>query len=339
MIIDIHGHYTTYPPGVEAYRGAQIAQMGAPAKGKMNVTDEEIRQSIEAGQLKVQRERGTDLTLFSPRASWMGHHFGNELISRYWIEHTNDLVYRVQEIFPDNFVGVCALPQTPGEGPSPNCVAELERCIIQLGFVGCLLSPDPSGGFWEAPPLTDRYWYPVYEKMVELDVPAMVHVSATCNPAFHQTGSHYLNADTTTFMQLLQRPQLFKDFPNLRIIIPHGGGAVPYHWGRYRGMNLDMRRPELTELMMKNIWFDTCVYHQPGIDLLFKVIDLDSLMFASEMIGAVRGKDPDTGFYFDDTKRYIDALQLSESDRQKVFEGTARKVFPRLDAGLKARGK
>ena len=60
MIIDIHGHYTTYPPGVEAYRGAQIAQMGAPSKGKMNVTDDEIRKSIEDGQLKVQHERGTE---------------------------------------------------------------------------------------------------------------------------------------------------------------------------------------------------------------------------------------------------------------------------------------
>jgi len=234
MIIDIHGHYTTYPPGVEAYRGAQIAQMSAPARGKMNVSDDEIRHSIETGQLKVQRERGTDLTLFSPRASWMGHHFGNALISRYWIEHTNDLVYRVQEMFPDNFVGVCALPQSPGTDLK-NSIAELERCVNELGFVGCNLSPDTSGGYWQEPPLTDRYWYPMYEKLVELDVPAMVHVSATCNPAFHQTGSHYLNADTTTFMQLVQRPQIFKDFPTLKLIIPHGGGAVPYHWGRYRG--------------------------------------------------------------------------------------------------------
>ena len=339
MIIDIHGHYTTYPPGVEAYRGAQIAAMANPSKGKMNVSDDEIRHSIEAGQLKVQRERGTDLTLFSPRASWMGHHFGNALISKYWIEHTNDLVYRVQEMFPDNFVGVCALPQTPGEGPLPNCVAELDRCVTQLGFVGCLLSPDPSGGFWQAPPLTDRYWYPLYEKIVDLDVPVMVHVSATCNPAFHQTGSHYLNADTTVFMQFVQRPQLFSDFPTLRFIIPHGGGAVPYHWGRYRGMNLDMGRPELTELVMRNVWFDTCVYHQPGMDLLFKVIAVENLMFASEMIGAVRGKDPLTGFPFDDTKRYIDALGLSESDAFNVFEGNARRVFPRLDSRLKARAR
>ncbi len=175
--------------------------------------------------------------------------------------------------------------------------------------------------------------------MVELDVPAMVHVSATCNPAFHQTGSHYLNADTTAFMQFVQSPQVFKDFPKLRFIIPHGGGAVPYHWGRYRGMNLDMGRPELTELVMNNIWFDTCVYHQPGIDLLFKVIPLKNIMFASEMIGAVRGKDPDTGHYFDDTKRYVDNLSLSESDRQQVYEGTARQVFPRLDAILKKKGK
>jgi 4-oxalmesaconate hydratase len=338
MIIDIHGHYTTYPPGVEAYRGAQIAQMGAPSKGKMNVTDDEIRHSIETGQLKLQRERGTDLTLFSPRASWMGHHFGNELISRYWTEHCNDLIYRVSQQFPDNFVGVCMLPQSPGVPPS-NCIAELERCITELGFVGCNLNPDPSGGYWQEPPLTDRYWYPLYERMVELGVPAMVHVSATQNPAFHQTGSHYINADTTAFMQFVQEPQLFRDFPTLRFIIPHGGGAVPYHWGRYRGINLNMGRPELDELVLNNVWFDTCVYHQPGINLLFEVIPHANLLFASEMIGAVRGKDPRSGFDFDDTKRYIDALGLVESERHKVFEANARRVFPRLDQLLKRRGK
>ncbi|MBV8085825.1 MAG: amidohydrolase [Chloroflexi bacterium] len=338
MIIDIHGHYTTYPPGVEQYRAGQIVQLSAPVKGKMSVTDDEIRHSIETGQLKLQRERGTDMTLFSPRASWMGHHFGNELISRYWSEHCNDLIYRVCQLFPDNFVGVCMLPQSPGVPPE-NCIPELERCVKELGFVGCNLSPDPSGGYWQAPPLTDRYWYPLYEKMADLGVPAMVHVSATCNPAFHQTGSHYLNADTTAFMQFMQEPKLFKDFPTLKFIVPHGGGAVPYHWGRYRGMNLDMGRPELTELLMGNVWFDTCVYHQPGMDLLFKVIGIDNIMFASEMIGAVRGKDPETGEYFDDTKRYVDALNLKTKDQHKVFEGTARRVFPRLDRLLKKRGK
>jgi 4-oxalmesaconate hydratase len=338
MIVDCHGHYTTYPPGIEAYRASQIVSMGSPTKGTMRVSDDEIRRSIENGQLKLQRERGTDLTIFSPRAAGMGHHFGGELISRYWSEHNNDLIYRVCQLFPDNFVGVCMLPQSPGVSPA-TCVAELERCVNELGFVGCNLNPDPSGGYWQSPPLTDRSWYPLYEKMVELDVPAMVHVSATCNPAFHATGSHYINGDTTAFMQFIQHPQLFKDFPTLRFIIPHGGGAVPYHWGRYRGMNLNLGRPELTELLMNNVWFDTCVYHQPGIDLLFKVIGADNVLFASEMIGAVRGIDPETGFDFDDTKRYVDAASLNDTERHAVFEGNARRVYPRLAQALSQRGR
>ena len=181
---------------------------------------------------------------------------------------------------------------------------------MELGFVGCNLNPDPSGGHWRSPPLTDRHWYPFYEKMVELDVPAMVHVSASCNANFHATGAHYINADTTAFMQFIEG-DLFKDFPTLRFIIPHGGGAVPYHWGRYRGLADMLKRPPLREHVMRNVYFDTCVYHQPGIDLLVRVIDLDNIVFGSEMVGAVRGIDPETGHYFDDTKRYIDALPLA----------------------------
>ena len=147
---------------------------------------------------------------------------------------------------PRNFAPVCQLPQSPGVPPA-SCVPELERCVKELGFVGCNLNPDPSGGHWKDPPLTDRWWYPLYEKLVELDVPAMVHVSASCNPCFHAVGAHYINGDTTAFMQFLTS-DLFRDFPTLRVIIPHGGGAVPYHWGRYRGLAQDMGRPPLEEL-------------------------------------------------------------------------------------------
>jgi 4-oxalmesaconate hydratase len=95
----------------------------------------------------------------------------------------------------------------------------------------------------------------------------------------------------------------------------------------------------LKDHLLNNIFFDTCVYHQPGIDLLTKVIPVDNILFASEMIGAVRGIDPETGHYFDDTRRYIEGtLNLSAEDRFKVYEGNARRVYPRLDAALKARG-
>jgi 4-oxalmesaconate hydratase len=225
------------------------------------------------------------------------------------------------------------LPQSPGVAPV-NSAAELERCVEELGFIGCNLNPDPSGGHWTSPPLTDRHWYPLYEKMVELDVPAMVHVSSSCNPNFHATGAHYINADTTAFMQFLTS-DLFRDFPTLRFVIPHGGGAVPYHWGRYRGLAQDLKRPPLTELLLNNVFFDTCVYHQPGIDLLLKVIPIENILFASEMVGAVKGIDPETGHHFDDTKRYIEgAPQLSDKDRRNIYEGNARRVYPRLQACL-----
>jgi 4-oxalmesaconate hydratase len=338
LIIDCHGHYTTAPEPHQKFRDQQIARLKdptAPAATPARISDDEIRETIEKNQLKLQRERGADITIFSPRASAMAHHVGDEATSAAWTRACNDLIKRVVDLYPENFVGVCQLPQSPG-APIANSIGELERCVRELGFVGCNLNPDPSGGRWTAPPLTDRHWYPFYEKMVELDVPAMIHVSASCTPVFHATGAHYINADTTAFMQFIEG-DLFKDFPTLRIIIPHGGGAAPYHWGRYRGLADMLKRPQLSQHVMKNVFFDTCVYHQPGIDLLVKVIDIQNILFGSEMVGAVRGIDPETGHYFDDTKRYIDALAISDEDKRRIFELNARRVYPRLDALLKAR--
>ncbi len=339
LIIDCHGHYTTAPAAHQKFREAQLLRLkdGAlPLPMPARISDDEIRDSLEANQLRLQRERGADITLFSPRASAMAHHIGDQAMSLAWARACNDLVKRVVDLYPDNFVGVCQLPQSPGV-PIDRSTAELERCVRELGFVGCNLNPDPSGGHWNSPPLTDRHWYPFYEKLVELDVPAMIHVSASCNANFHATGAHYINADTTAFMQLVQG-DLFRDFPSLRLVIPHGGGAVPYHWGRYRGLAAMLEKPELSRHMMRNVFFDTCVYHQPGIDLLVKVIDHDNILFGSEMLGAVRGRDPETGFPFDDTKRYIDALAIPPAAKRQLFELNARRVYPRLDALLKARG-
>jgi 4-oxalmesaconate hydratase len=99
-----------------------------------------------------------------------------------------------------------------------------------------------------------------------------------------------------------------------------------------------MKKPLLSEHLLNNIFFDTCVYHQPGIDLLTRVIPVKNVLFASEMIGAVRGIDPETGHYYDDTRRYVEAANISDDDRFRIFEGNARHVYPRLDAALKQKG-
>jgi 4-oxalmesaconate hydratase len=340
MIIDAHCHYTTEPAALHQFRDRQLAGLADPARKPattdLGISDEVLIKSV-APQLKLQAERGSTLTVLSPRAAGMAHHVGTEAVSRQWAAVSNDLIHRLCTLLPDNFAGVAQLPQFPGVSPK-NCIAELERVVNELGFVGINLNPDPSGGYWTGPPLTDRYWYPLYEKLCELDVPAMIHVSSCCNPNFHHTGAHYINADTAAFMQFIQG-DLFQDFPALRLVIPHGGGAVPYHWGRYRGLSLSIKKKPVDHLL-NNVFFDTCVYHLPGIELLTKVVPIDNILFASEMLGAVPGIDPASGHYFDDTKRYIDQVEgLSEESRHKIFEGNVRRVYPRLDRLLTKRDR
>jgi len=340
MIIDIHGHYTTAPKALEAWRNRQIAAIGdsaaMPKASELRIGDDELRESIETNQLRLMNERGIDLTVFSPRASFMAHHIGDFSVSSTWAAICNELCYRVSRLFPGSFIPAAMLPQSPGVDPA-TCIPELIRCVEEYGNVAINLNPDPSGGHWNSPPLTDRHWYPVYEKMVEYDVPAMIHVSTSCNPCFHTTGAHYLNADTTAFMQCLTA-DLFRDFPTLRFVIPHGGGAVPYHWGRFRGLAQELGKPLLRDHLLGNIFFDTCVYHQPGIDLLLRVIPAGNILFASEMIGAVRGIDPETGRHYDDTRHYVDAAHIDDAARHAIYEGNARRVYPRLDAALAAKG-
>jgi 4-oxalmesaconate hydratase len=342
VIIDCHGHYTTAPPQLEEWRNRQIAAFdegsAAPDPADLVISNDDIRATIEENQLRLMDDRGGDLTIFSPRASFMAHHIGDFEVSATWSRICNDLCARVAHLFPERFAMGAMLPQSPGVDPA-TVLPELRRAVEELGAVVVNLNPDPSGGLWTSPPLTDRSWYPIYEALVEFDVPAMVHVSTSCNPAFHTTGAHYLNADTTAYVQLLQG-DLFADFPTLRLIVPHGGGAVPYHWGRFRGLADMMGKPGHAEGLLDNVFFDTCVYHQPGIDLLTEVIQSSSILFASEMIGAVRGVDSTTGHDFDDTKRYVDATpNLTDDERHALYETNIRRVYPRLDALLTAQGR
>src|ERR1700733_6122076 len=167
MIIDCHGHYTTAPATLQEFSDAQLARLTDPAlpvPAGPRISDDEIRETIEGNQLRITRERGHDLPIFSPRASGMAHHVPDRATAVEWARVNNDLIYRVTTLFPATFAGVAQLPEGAGE-PLTESVAELERAVTELGFVGCNLNPDPAGGFWSSPPLTDPYWFPVYEKM------------------------------------------------------------------------------------------------------------------------------------------------------------------------------
>ncbi|WP_309708271.1 amidohydrolase family protein [Pseudolysinimonas sp.] len=337
LVIDCHGHFTAEPAAFHEFRRAQVAYAegrGTSPGAYPGISDDELVEIVGINQLRLQQERGTDLTILSPRASGMGHHVPGQQTASEWAHLSNDTILRICEMYPENFAPVCQLPQTV-DGDLGPVLDELERCV-EAGFVGCNLNPDPSGGRWTSPSLADPWWDPLWAALERLDVPVMIHASASCAPSVHTTGAHYLAADTIAFMQLLEG-DVFERHPGVRVIIPHGGGAVPYHWGRFRGLAI-VRERRLEDLL-RNVFFDTCVYHQAGIELLVEVIGTENILFGSELLGAVKVDDPQTGHAFDDTLRYIDALELDPASRAAVLGGNARRVYPRLDALLTRQGR
>jgi 4-oxalmesaconate hydratase len=134
LIIDCHGHYTTAPAPHQDFRHAQLARLKDPVLPRPSpavISDDQIRESIEENQLKLLRDRGADLTIFSPRASAMAHHIGDPSTSLDWARANNDLIKRVVDLYPENFVGGAQLPQVAGEsldGP----IEELDRAVNEL---------------------------------------------------------------------------------------------------------------------------------------------------------------------------------------------------------------
>ncbi len=327
MIIDVHAHYTQAPPRLDAYRGRQVSSLNKPGKGSLNISDDEIIASLQ-GNIRQMKDRAIDRLMFSPRASGMGHEFGPELVSRYWTEHNNDLIGRVCKLFPEQFSPIGQLPQSPGVSPR-NCLEEIYRCVSDMGFVGFNVNPDVSAGAQPfTPSLGSDWWYPLWERMVELDLVGMIHASSTLNPGQHMNGAHYVNWDTAAVIELCNS-RVFEDFPKLKLVIPHGGGAIPFQWRRHSALHaLEKRRP--FEEMVKRLYFDAALYDQDSLELLIRRMGPDRVLYASEMFGTAKAVDPTTGRTYDDTVPMVKAISwLSDEDRWKIFEGNARCLYTR----------
>ena len=236
MIIDCHGHYTTSPRQHEAWRTEQIAAHAEGKARRRRVPRSAMTRSATAssnGQLKLQQERGTDLTIFSPRAAGMGHHLGDAATSEAWASACNELIHRVCTLFPRNFVGVCMLPQSAGVSPR-NCIAELERCVRAVRLRRLQPEPRPVGRLLEG----SAAGGPLLVSVLREAGRARCAGDGPCQLGVQSGVPHHRLAlperRHAAFMQCLTS-DLFKDFPTLKFIIPHGGGAVPYHWGRFRG--------------------------------------------------------------------------------------------------------
>jgi OH-DDVA meta-cleavage compound hydrolase len=329
MVIDCHGHVSP-PTELWAYKASILSHRGEHGRRIGEITDEEIllhankKEMAPCGHLDMLDRVGTQLQLLSPRPFQMMHSAKPGRVVHWFTEETNNIIARSVKLMPDRFVGVAGLPQVAGD-PIDVVLPELERCVKRLGFRGCLLNPDPfENGAQEAPALGDRYWYPLYEKLCELDVPAHIHATGSQSERTPYT-LHFINEETIAVFGLVNS-DVFKDFPQLKVLISHGGGAIPYQIGRFQSGGLRKGIDFLEQ--MRHLYFDTVLYSEEALRLLIKTVGADRCLYGSECPGVGSAINPKTGRTMDDIKPFIDGFEwLSATDRQAILEGNARRVF------------
>jgi 4-oxalmesaconate hydratase len=333
MIIDIHAHVTA-PDSLYVYKAGLLSHRGAHGRGAVNATDEDIIKALNSpvfggsSHLDQLKEAGTDMQIISPRPYQMMHSENSKLVAWY-TEETNNIIARQTKLFPKVFRGVCGLPQSPGSSPR-DVLPYLEKCVREQGFVGCLINPDPGeGGGYQAPPLGDRFWYPLYEKLCELDIVGHIH-SAGCRSERLTYSLNFINEESIAVVSLLTS-SVFKDFPKLKLVISHGGGAIPYQYARFEASAI-RRGVERFSDRMRNLYYDTVLYSADALALLFKTVGADRCMFGTERPGVGTVKDPKTGKWLDETRHIIEGFEwLSAAEKKMIFEDTAKKVF-KIDA-------
>ena len=331
MIIDCHGHVSA-PAQLWAYKATLLAARGSHGRGGVKVSDDEMRIALNhseigpKGHLDALKHHGTDVQLISPRPFQLMHSEKPAKLVHWFAEECHNIIKRQTEMYPNQFLGVASLPTVAGR-PVQEALPELERCIKQLGFVGCLLNPDPFENSGEEPPaMGDRYWYPLYEKLCELDVPAHIHTASSRSERVSYS-VHLINEGTIAVLGLLSS-NVFKDFPKLKIIVSHGGGAIPYQLGRFDAPSLRSKNAVRFRDQLQQLYFDTVLYTAPALELLIKTVGADRCLFGSECPGVGSAIDPDTGQTMDNIRPHIENFGwLSQQDRDKIFSGNARKVF------------
>jgi OH-DDVA meta-cleavage compound hydrolase len=333
MVIDVHGHVSA-PPELYAFEANLLASRGSLRRPRLRLDDEKIEAALQP-HLRFLDRMGIDLQLLSPRPYTLIHHEKPEKIVHWYVEACNDLIARQCRLHPERFRGVAALPQCAGVGIE-SALAELERCVKELGFVGCLVNPDPGArGDDTTPAMGEQYWYPLYEKLVELDVPAMVH-SSTCLSSRLPYTLHFVNEESIAIVSLLNG-RVFQDFPELKLVVPHGGGAIPYQMGRFmatrypssRGIEREsVPESDYFENAMKRLYYDTCLYTKEALELLLRAVGPDNCLFGTETPGAGSAIHPKTGKPLDDLKSTIESIDwLGEEERRKIFETNARRLY------------
>lgn len=326
MIIDTHAH-SIFPQAINAYVADLVASRANPTSGPRQPITDEMLEAPMKKHIENMDAVGTDWQIISPRPFMLMHSIEPPKVTEVWTKFNNDQIARQVKMFPNRVKGMAGLPQHRHNDLTA-AIDELERAVKELGMVGCLINPDPTEGTMMPPPgLGNEFWYPLYEKMVELNVPGLIHSTSNAHPRESYT-LKFINEESIAIVDLVES-RVFEDFPDLKIIVPHGGGAIPYQIGRFRSWGIRRKMAVPFEEKIKKLYYDTALYSEDALALLFKVVGTDNVVFGTERPGTGSAPNPDWGGRpFDDIKPVIEGLpNLTAEDRKKIFETNAKKLY------------
>jgi predicted TIM-barrel fold metal-dependent hydrolase len=325
-VLDIHGHVSA-PTATRAFVSMLMASntaMKSPLSGgtpNPELSDEAFQ---KAGQrhIDIMNERDIDVQVIGPRPFMMLGYMAPHLLPA-WTRFVNDTIAKQVELFPDRLIGAAQLPQNSDAPDLSHCLDELRRCVDELGFKAVYLSPDPKG-LRSTPGMNERYWDPVYDECQKRGLPIIVHCT-NCQdtrigiiPHNYQMGFVFEQFLAT---ELLSHGDAFDRFPNLKVVVCHGGGSL----NRFIPTDPHRGQKDYT----KNLFFDTCVHDIPVLEATIKTRGVKNTLFGTEAPGSGGAIRPETGKTADDLVPVIDAIGfLSQQDKDDIFHNNALSFLP-----------
>jgi len=328
-VLDVHGHVSV-PFSANSFLMLMMGSntpmpspIGQDKAGPAGVSVADFH-AAALGHARYMDERNIDVQVIGPRPfltmGWMEPH----LIPA-WTRYVNDMIHQQCQMFPDRFLGAAMLPQDSAAPDLSGCVAELDRCVRELGFAAAYVSPDPAGRR-TTPGMHEPYWFPVYARAQELGIPLIVHGTNSLDPRFRVVPHNYqLGFLTEQYLagQFLSHGDVFSLFPELRVIICHCGGALD----RFVPTDHHIAQKDLSQ----NLFYDTCGYDLNFLEAAIKQRGVPRMLFGTEAPGSGRAVRPETGRTSDDLVPVIGSFDfLTEEDKIKIFHENPARVIPAL---------
>jgi aminocarboxymuconate-semialdehyde decarboxylase len=235
----------------------------------------------------------------------------------------NDAYARAMADHPDRIRAFASIPMDDPDA----AVAELHRAIDELRMNGVMLLSNIGGR-----PLTDPTYRPFLAEADRIGLCVLLH------PMIPATGQESLREfvlgpivafpfDTTLAVARMCYAGIFRDFPRIKWIVAHAGGAIPWLMERldngYRDFAENREHiDELPSVYLKRLYYDTVTFSPHTLTMLRDVFGADHLVMGSDfphLLGAIDRAVPS-----------ITSLPIPQAEKDQILGGTARSILHHL---------